>query len=339
MTPRHHLVPQMYLKNFADAKSRVALVDRDDPTRRIVTTVRNACAEVGFYRIDPESIDASAADDVVIHPELIEQQLSRFETAARPGLFQLVRTRSKDALTRDDWYHLVNFIALQSVRGRRWRDDFDSVATHATRMHLAESVSDEKIRDWLKDAGERYGKAEVREFRRRMLGDGGPRVIAPRTVHVFEGIKLAFDIIAPRLADRMDWQVIEASSATVLTGDEPVCWWAPGDSPVGYVNARAIWMPLSKDLILELIDADTDRAGLGLPDLQTPSGRDEMVALVNREVAGQAERWIVHHPETDPVEGLDIPGRTRWGSELVDVRRDGTTVTELTVHRRLPVED
>lgn len=339
MTPRHHLVPQMYLRNFANADSQVALADRDDPTRRFVTSVRKACAEVGFYRIEPEAIDASSAENVTVHPELVEQELSKFETAASPGLSELVRTRSKDSLTMEDWYHLVNFIALQSVRGRRWREDFDSVATHAARQYLAESLSDKEIRDVLKRDGKRYGKAAVREYRSQMLGEEGPRLQAPQTVHVFEGVKMAFDVIAPRLAERMSWEVIEAPSVAVLTGDEPVCWWAPGDSPVGYFNAKVIWMPLSRDLVLQLTDSETDLAALGLPDLETPAGRDELVALVNREIAGQAERWIVHHPDTDPLEGLDIPKRTRWVNQLVDVRSDDTTVTESYIHRRLPVQD
>ncbi len=41
------------------------------------------------------------------------------------------------------------------------------------------------------------------------------------------------------------------ADARALTGDEPVCWWVPGDNPVATTTATAVWVPLAPDLVLQ----------------------------------------------------------------------------------------
>ena len=79
MTPRHHTVPQFYLRNFANQDGQVLLVDRDALGRANLTTVKKACAEVGFYRVDPDAF-VLGDDDQRPDPEIIEQHLMN-----RPG--------------------------------------------------------------------------------------------------------------------------------------------------------------------------------------------------------------------------------------------------------------
>lgn len=48
--PRHHLVPEMYLRRFADESKRLVMVSRDDLTAALPITVKNACNEAGSTR-------------------------------------------------------------------------------------------------------------------------------------------------------------------------------------------------------------------------------------------------------------------------------------------------
>lgn len=117
----------------------------------VPSTVRNACAEVGFYRIETEVL-AREEDRVNHYPEVIEHHLSQFEHAGAPAMRKLLRTGWTD-FTKEDWYHLINHIALQTVRGHRWREDFNATATHQMRAHLGETITDERIRSRLRADG------------------------------------------------------------------------------------------------------------------------------------------------------------------------------------------
>jgi hypothetical protein len=328
-------VPQFYLRNFGNESGQVVLVDRDDVSRAYPTTVRKACAEAGFYRMDPEAFVVED-DNERPDPEAIEKSLSQFERAAAPGMFKLVRTGLAD-LTKEDWYHLINFIALQSVRGNRFREDVEAAATQALRVYLGETVTDDQIAGWLEKDGEAVTVATIGDYREKMLGPNRPRLIPPREFHIKESMKLALGRLGEKLADNMTWSIIEADEATVLTSDEPVCWWAPGDDPVGYGSAKVVWLPVSRHRVLQLHDNTVTPVHLGLPDTTSGNGRDDLVRLVNGQVATQAHRWIIHHPDDHPLDNLALGPRTAWGDELVSVEEDSTARRELYIHRRLPV--
>jgi hypothetical protein len=334
MSARHHLVPQFYLRNFADGNQQLALVERDRPDRVIRSTVRKACAEVGFYRIETEVL-AREEDRVNHDPEAVEHHLSQFEYAAARAVYKLLHTGLTD-FTRDDWYHLINHIALQTVRGHRWREDFNAMATQQMRAHLGENVTDDKIRSWLRANGRPSAPDEVDAFRVQMLGPAGPRLIAPDAVMVQESIKFALGALGERLADNMEWSLLLSDTVPVLTSDEPVCWWSPGEGPVGYATANIVWFPLNPQVVLQLRDRGFDYEALGLPSLATVAGRDEIVRVVNSHIAGQAHRWVIHHPDDHPLEELQMAPRTAWGDQLVSVTEDEGTRRELWVHRRLP---
>lgn len=335
MAPRHHTVPQFYLRNFANERDQVLLVDRDDVSRAYPTGVRRACAEVGFYRMDPEAF-VLEDDAATFDPEIVEQHLSHFEGAAAPGVYKLVRTGLTD-LTKEDWYHLINLIALQTVRGNRFREDMQATGTQALRVYLGETVTDNQIRRWLEEHGKQATAASISDFRQGLLGPNRPRLVPVREFVIQESLKLALGKIGERLADNMGWSVIEADQTSVITSDEPVCWWAPGDSPVGYGSAMVVWFPVSRRRILQLHDNSVAPESLGLPDQTTPSGRDDLVRFVNGTIATQAHRWIVCHPDDRPLDDFALGPRTAWADELVSVEENGAERRELWIHRRLPV--
>lgn len=94
-----------------------------------------------------------------------------------------------------------------------------------------------------------------------------------------------------------------------------------------------------KNLILQLRKPTFVLRDHGLPDLRIQKGHDSMAAEVNRLVAAQAERWILHHPDDEPLEDLDLPPRAIWSDELVEVRENGGVRREIFFHRRMSPED
>lgn len=174
-------------------------------------------------------------------------------------------------------------------------------------------------------------------FREDLLGPQGPRLVAAKETLIRESLRFALGRLGERLADNMTWNVIEADQAHVLTGDEPVCWWAPGDGPVGFESANVVWLPVSRGRILQLHDNTVTPESLGLSSPATPAGRDDLVRFVNAQIATQAHRWIVHHPDDRPMNELDLGPRTAWADQLVLVEDNGDTRRESWIHRRFPV--
>jgi hypothetical protein len=339
MTVRqHHTVPKMYLRNFADAAGLVIQVDRDHPEVPFKASIRKALRERGFYRIETE--DLAREEDRLTHdPEAIESALAEVEGAIAATLHKLQKPGSEP--DKEDWYRLIQFTALQTVRGKRWRDDFASIATHHARMMVLANLDEVRVRSWLSDQGLPSSSHDVEKFVESMKGRGFPRLVPPQATLVQESLRMALgdpetdDVGLQQYLAGKRLGLLRTSRVAVLTSDEPVCWWTPDDAPVGYATAPIVWVPLGPRLVLQFREPGFDMHASGLPNTQ-----DSLVEFVNRRVAGQAERWIVHHTSDSPLTGLQIPGREAWGEELVtEYLDDEGNRHDLFVHRRIRSDD
>ncbi|MEJ1086726.1 DUF4238 domain-containing protein [Microbacterium sp. Mu-80] len=332
-------MPQLYLRNFADASEQVMLVSRDELSLAHRSAINRAIAEVGFYRIETEAL-AREEDKIGFDPEDVEAALSKLESAIAPTIQKLVEGRFA-AVDESDWYRLIQFTALQTVRGHRWRDDIIALITQSVHTQVLADLNEEKARAALAHQGKPSTAANAAAFVEDLASSRFPRIVPPQAVLVQESLKMALG--DPETDDRglaqylveKKIEVIVPKNATVLTSDEPVCWWSPGDDPVGYATAQIVWLPLSPRLIVQFREPTFDLTAHELPDLRVGEAHDELVAFVNRVVASQAERWIVHHPNDAPIADMVLPAREVWGDELIAVREDATTRRELYVHHRL----
>jgi len=326
--PRHHLVPQTYLRRFADNKSRVVLVDRDDLAHTVRTGTKNACAEVGFYDWTPDLDPASpplepGADDA----EFIEKAFSVFESRASGPISRLLASGAPPS--DEDRYDLANILALQITRTNRFREDLTAMGTWAARRHWMESLDDEKVAALLREQGRPDSPADVRAFIEEVTGPGGPRLVPDKAFTIQQSIGTALGTFVRALWQRQ-WVVVRFEQPSILTSDEPVVAWHPEDEPVTAVNAPIVWVPMGRQHVLQLMPSshhDTSRVG-------TQREADH----INSLVATQADRWIVHHPDdTALVARLDLGPRTAWGEEVLErvVETDG--IRETGRYRRLPV--
>jgi hypothetical protein len=320
----------MYLRHFADQRKVLHLVDRDDLGRVVPSSVRNACNEVGFYEWRPGLAPEDVEDPAVLAPEYVEHVLlADFEGRAVAPLARMLET-GRPPETDEDRYHLSHFIALQATRGRRFREDLAQAGAMALRMSLDSPEGRARSVAWLAERGLPHGRADVDAHLERVLGPTGPRVIPSATYATQQALRASLDV-ARRLWTGA-WHVHRYDHPALLTSDEPVVAWHPGDEPITALTAPVLWFPLSRTHLLAIhwpIGASTARQ-IVRRDRPHPDH-------VNSLTATQAERWIVHHPQDGEVLARASVGpRPEWVDEVLDVRAEGDVIHEKHRLRRRP---
>lgn len=120
---RHHLVPQFYLRRFADQKDRISAT-RLSTNQVLKTHIRNAAVEGGFYSISHDDLP----DD------FIEGGLAEIEAAAEKVFRSL--DRGQFSISEEDRFTISLFIAVQFTRTRDWRERYLCLADFVARMSV-----------------------------------------------------------------------------------------------------------------------------------------------------------------------------------------------------------
>lgn len=336
---RHHYVPQLYLRRFADADKRVVLVDRDDLSQSEFKTTKQALRVDDFYGWDtglsPEDVD----DPAVLDPEHIERLLGVFESRAA-GAFDRMIASGHPPKTAKDRYHLTHFIALQAVRGQRFREDLSEMATFAMRKCMLANSNPDRVRDWLAERGDPHDPDDVSAFIESAYGPKGPRLVPDQALAIQQALGFAIQHVAPTLWSR-SWLVLTFDEPSLLTSDEPVVAFSPEDEPVTAVTAPFVFIAVDRQHLLVMRQPASTEAED--PELTVADGfrrgTPQHAAHFNSLVATQAERYIVHHPdEAALITDLALGPRTAWGEEVLEVIEGCDTVTVRSRVRRLPVE-
>jgi hypothetical protein len=329
--PRHHVVPQMLLRRFADGAGRIVMADRDPPHGTVPTTVKTAAAENGFYRIDTDDVEDGHRDGH--DPEAVEKALSGVEGAAAGPLADLVDGRFPSL---EDRFRIAMLVALQAVRGQGFRDELEQLVTLAEKTRLRATVTDRRIRRWLREQGSSAGPDEVAAFRAEMLREDGWSLEMPHAEAVQESLRFGIEVVQPRLYFSA-WELWRFPEDALLTTDAPVAPWSPPRAdglPVGIADARHVYLPLDRRTVLVVTDRPEDRVADRTVD-QTSRG---LAARVNRAVASGAHRWLYHHPADQPLGGLLVGPRMRWTAEDVTRSADGDgTVVARGMYVKRPV--
>lgn len=313
-TPRHHLVPQFLLRRFADAEKKLIMVKRQDLSCAIPTTVNNACNEAGFYRIEREEVEIGFQGDH--DPESLEKILSVFESRADRSIRRLLQ--SQPPWTIDDRYNLANFTALQYVRGPHFRDQLNELGTLAARREMLSypSVLENSAKGFLRERGKKPTSEAITEFIDRAFGPHGPRLELAKPHAIQASFRFALDISRMLYARPIRLLHFKADTP-LLTSDNPVVTWTPervSERVVALNDAVTITLPLGPDLAMSFATRGEDCV--------SEAGATR-ARQINTAVADIASRWIYHHPEMSPLEGVTIPSqRPRWKDEKLSARID-----------------
>lgn len=286
---RNHTVNKSYLRRFADNDGLLIRVELPGDKRKRMS-ISNAAVIKNFYVLTlPDGTESDIAEDA----------FSIVEAAATEAIRSLVdhQTWPIPPRARED---IAGWIALQYLRGPWVRQLGQEVADAFTGGVPVRTGSGEQI--------------TVRMSKEGMSTIAGVELqLAMIQRHLPE--------IAAMLCDR-DWILTFYQRKRLATSDTPIALTPVKDHPdfmgVGIANGE-IHVPLDR------------RVGLSLGDQGTGDGRlngsAKTALYLNDAMARNARRYLFHHPEDDPLRGLQLPApRTR---ELANPAAAGPLVESL----------
>jgi hypothetical protein len=301
LPPERPLVPRFLLAGFADGAGQL-MAERRDRTRRRLVPVDAAVAELGGYRLAAERADAPALARLLAEAETRAADTARRITG---GVFPPpAADRASFALV----------LAVQLLLGRYHRAEAVRAAGLAGQLIVSTIEETEAARA---AASEESEEADPPEPDVAAAEDARPAAAGRRDAPAGPDAHAALlpgeppvprslaqvPALARQLAART-WQLVRFPARVLLTTDTPVVLWAPSDAAnpyqVGLGTAAEVRIPL--DPRHALIVARHAPAGEIARDLDERHAR-----ALNRTVAEAAAEWMYYHPESDPLEGVELP--------------------------------
>jgi Protein of unknown function (DUF4238) len=296
------LVPRFLLAGFAGPGDQL-MAERRDRTRRRLVRVDTAVAELGAY-----SLLADRADAPMLARLLAEAE-------ARAAEVVLGITGGAFPPREGDRASLALVLAVQLLLGRYHRGEAVRAAALAGQLIVSTIEEREAASEESEEAAE-ADEAEGSESedpageetelpvaaRPDPPDEGAAEVMLPGQATVPRSLATV-PALARQLAART-WQLVRFPSPVLLTSDTPAVLWAPASAAkpyeVGLGAAHEVRVPL--DARHALIVARRGPAGEVVRDLDERHAR-----ALNRTVAEAAAEWMYYHPESDPLEGVELP--------------------------------
>ncbi|MFH9985975.1 DUF4238 domain-containing protein [Streptomyces luteogriseus] len=290
---RHHTVPRLLLRRFADGE-RIMRVPLDGGERRSIG-VADATVHRDFYSLRDESDQLDDAVEDLLSD--LEDMAARIIRKVVDGLWPLpIEERAI----------LAEWIAAQHARIPAARSANNEIADHLDKTLIAmggkpeirrrlegnakEPVSDEKVEAlWLQltDFDSYYTEVSVNEHMAVMA----------------QSMKTAYEVFMAR-----SWGLIKFERRTLLLPDHPVTLVREDEFPsfrgVGIGNAAAILVPIDR------------RAAV----MMASPGHDDFVVRphaklameLNQRFADNVRKELFHHPDDNPLQGIELrPVRDR----------------------------
>lgn len=289
---RHHLLPRLYLKRWADERGQVRLVDTHED-RSFVANIADALVQNGFYNV--ETNDGSP-------PDMVESVLAGLEGYCATAFAAL--DAGMWPLDDESRTALAHFIALQIPRGEVFRATTNHAADQIGRMMLQMTAADpQRLRAVMREVG---GGAEPSDeevaAQAEFMAQGRYTIGQSQNSSVSLFMETAAELIEPVFA--CSWDLLTATGdSRLITADEPIMMWrAPSAvAPwmrVGILTAEEITLPLDPTRCLRFSIRP------GAPDRHVTIG-DEDVAMINGRTAQAAHRYLILE-KTWPLGG-DLP--------------------------------
>lgn len=268
---RNHTVNKSYLRRFADSNGILTRVELPGD-KRMPMSIGDATVIKNFYLLTlPDGTETDLAEDA----------FSVVESAATEAIRSLVDHRSWPITprVRED---IAGWIALQYLRspwvrrlGREIADAFTGAGVPV------KTGSGEQLT--LKMSSERMDKIAGLELQLAMIQRNLPE-------------------IALMLCER-DWVLTLYQHKRLATSDTPIALAPAEDHPdlmgLGIANAGEIHVPLDRRVGLSLGNAGTGDARV--------NGSAKTALYLNHAMAMNARKYLFHHPEDDPLRGLQLP--------------------------------
>jgi Protein of unknown function (DUF4238) len=274
---RHHLVPQFYMRAFADAKGRVRVVERATGTE-FTTGTANVFVERDYYTVS--GVDAE--DDHA----LIEGLYAQVEGVVAPIFEQL---REGDfPLGGQERSEFGSFMALQVTRGRQHRDMVHNMADVLGREMLKMAANQppgysEKLRaEWEENPVGPEPPPPLTDDQREMLRAGTSFKIEASREHVVEMSFVALEEMT-FLFMAMTWRLVVFDEPCLFTSEHPVTY-RRRPSPmnafygIGPATSDEVRMPISPTRALVLTPPELGRKPFDLSEHEHTYAGDRAAA-------------------------------------------------------------
>jgi hypothetical protein len=287
------LVPRFLLAGFGDAAGQL-MAERRDRTRRRLVSADAAVGELGGYMLPTEHADGPA----------LARLFAEAEAGAADAVLRAIGgtfpPRGADRAS------LALVLAVQLLLGRFHRAAAARTAALVGQLIVAtieeaEAARAESSEEEEEEDPEATGAAEPSPLD---PPEARPAAAPEALLGASASHSLtAVPLLARQLAART-WQLVRFPSRVLLTSDTPAVLWAPTAAAkpyqVGLGSAHEVRVPL--DPRHALIVARHAQAGEIVRDLS-----ERHAQALNRTVAEAAAEWMYYHPESDPLEGVELP--------------------------------
>ncbi|WP_406305055.1 DUF4238 domain-containing protein [Streptomyces sp. NBC_00885] len=285
---RHHTVPRLLLRRFADGE-QIIRVPLDGGERRLVG-IADVTVHRDFYSMRDES---GQLDDTV------EDLLAELEGKAAKVIRKVIG--GVWPLPIEERAVLAEWIAAQHARIPAARTAHNEMADHLGKVLIAMGGKPEIRRHLEEDATGPVSDEEVEALWAEVTDFDSYSAEMSVNDHVLsmgQSMKTAYEVFMAR-----SWGLIKFERRTLLIPDHPVTLVRDEDMPswsgVGIGNAAVILMPIDRRAAIMM-------ASLG-PDDFFVRTHTKLAKELNQRLAYNARGELFHHPDDNPLEGVELP--------------------------------
>lgn len=282
---RHHVVPRLHLRGFADGNGRITQLDLDTGHRREVS-VTDAAVIKNFYTVVLP--DGTVTD-------AWERWLSEVENEIAPALRRVIDMPTFH-VEDEDRERLARWVALQYLRGPDNRRQMTEIAALTLKAQVGMGGLAYLQFAMSQGLGREVSMAQAERVWNDIHSSAGPEVVVDGEEHL-QVLTRTYER-ATAMVHARSWTRVAFTRKRLTASDVPVTL-VPGDAydERGLAGAIAIAVPLDRRTLLWLeqpgehgpkVDRDRDPAAL-------------FANAHNHAAVLSAERFLYFHPSDDPV--------------------------------------
>lgn len=294
---RQHVVSRFYLNGFASEVNQIRRVTLPGDQEFLLST-SDAGVIKDFYMITlPDGTRSDA----------FEHAFNEVEGPAAGALRAI--TAGSWPIVGEHRAALATWIALQYLRSEDVRTSQGAMNAGMIRLIVGTSGK-EALRRIIERAEDRQVPDEELDWEWQDITKPGGPDLAP---NVPQHLQLLMSLLGDtsRYLHDCHWTLIRFSRRVLVTSDHPVSLVMEPDYPawqgIGLLTADLYLVPLSRRLALTIQPRRRLPTGVGVvPDFPAP-GTTKMARSINQETVRRARRYVYHHPDDSPLEGLFLP--------------------------------
>jgi len=269
------------------------VVSRNDLSRSFIASVEDVTVQRDFYAVETEAGDLS---------QDVEKLLATLEGDAAEAIDRVVAGVFPPS--DEDRGRISVFVAAQWLRGWDMREAMTIPIAYEAQM-MAMNATKASLRQFFAETEGRNASEQELEDLIAFANDPSRYRIE---VHANYPIRQMLEMIPgmANLAFARKWQILRAIDGTFVTSDAPVSTWMHPKNYHPFYNAGGFGA--SDELTIPI-----DRRYALVLAHEAPSGEivrevgAQHVRELNRRTATSGRRYIITHPDDDPLQGMKLP--------------------------------